>query len=176
MSNRMKLTIWIPGGVIVVLVSFFATLKVLDYRDRVPDPATLFKGVDAQTPATFEKTASIAGLKKSSTLAGVVNSARLTAAGDLEVSGWSVDQNPAGNPVSLYIFWNGRAVFRTAARGSRPDVTAALHLSPVAATNVLIKGTSANIACDARQRAMGIIVNQKNEFAIIPNLTISGCN
>ena len=72
MFNNMKLIIWIFGGVIAVLVSFFVTLKVLDDWDKVPDPTTLFKGVDAQTPATFERTASIAGLKKSRSLAGLV--------------------------------------------------------------------------------------------------------
>ena len=87
-----------------------------------------------------------------------------------------VDYNVSGNPVYLYIFWNGRVVFGSEAKGSRRDVTLAMHLSAAASANVTIKGTSANIKCDARHRAMGIVVNQKYEFTIIPNLTISGCN
>lgn len=172
----MKLIILILGGLIAVLVSFFVTLKVLDDWDRVPDPTMLFKGVDAQTPATFERTASIAGLKKSRSLAGLVESARLTPGGNLEVSGWAVDYNVAGNPVYLYIFWNGRVVFGSEAKGSRSDVTEIMRMSPAGAANVIIKGTSANVACAAGHAAMGIIVNQKYEFAIIPDLAISGCH
>ena len=176
MFNNMKLHILIPGGLIVMLVSFFVTLKILDYWDRVPDAVRLFKGVDLQSPATFEKTAINAGLKKSNSLAGIIESARLTPSGNLDVSGWSVDYNPSGNPVYLYIFWNGRAVFESKAKGPRPDVTLALRLSAAAAANVIIKGTSAKIMCDARHSAMAVIVNQKYEFTIISDLTISGCN
>lgn len=176
MFNNMKLMIWILGGFIAVLVSFFVTLKVLDDWDKVPDPTRLFKGVVAQTPATFEKTALIAGLKKSRSLAGLIESARLTPDGSLEVSGWAVDYNAAGNPVYLYIFWNGRVVFGSEAKGPRSDVTEIMRMSPAGAANVIIKGTSAKVACAAGQAAMGIIVNQHYEFAIIPDIAISGCN
>jgi hypothetical protein len=176
MFNNIKLNILISGGLIVLLVSFFVTLRVLDHWDKPPDPVTLFKGVDAHTPVTFEKSASIAGFKKSNSLVGLVDSARLTPSGDLEVSGWAVDSNASGNPVYLYIFWNGRAVFAAEANGSRPDVTLAMRLSTAAAANVIIKGTSKKIVCDTRHSAMGIVVNQNYEFTIIPNLTISGCN
>jgi hypothetical protein len=177
MSRPRKIISFITGGAIVVLISFFIMLKVFDYWDSVPNPTTLFKDVDARTADTFERTASIAHLKKSDSLNGYVDAARRLASGELEVYGWSVDRNPAGNPVFLYIFWNGRAVFGARAKGPRTDVTKVLSLSNAAAADVVVKGTSEKVPCEADSSPYGIIVNnQENEFNIIPNLSLPGCN
>ena len=79
----MKMALRIGGGLIVILVLFFVTLKVLDYWIEFLMLVPFFKGVDAQTPATFESTASIAHLKKSDFLAGVVDVARRLPAANL---------------------------------------------------------------------------------------------
>ena len=96
-----------------MLVSFFVTIKILDYWDRVPDAVRLFKGVDVQSPATFEKTAINRGVEKIELARW---NYRVCATDTKQATSMCQDGQSitilSGNPVYLYIFWNGRAVFR----------------------------------------------------------------
>jgi hypothetical protein len=160
-SLRVPLWAWIVGGLLTIS-AFFVTLWVTE-----PEPppgsgiATLSKTPVANS-AGLLAAIDAAGLTRSEFVQGNIDTMRRLDGGQVAMTGWAVQVNGAGSPVSVMAFPDAQHVFLIETKGERADVTTALRLRSDAAANVSFE---LRLSCKTGQRVMVIAATQSNAFA-----------
>ena len=158
---RAPLWAWILGGALTIS-AFFSTLWLTE-----PDlPPGSGIAMLAKTPAagSAELLSAIddAGLTRSEFVRGNIDTMRRLDGGQVAMTGWAVQVNGAGSPVTVMAFPDAQHVFTIETKGERADVTSALRLRSEAAANVSFE---LRLSCKTGQHVMVIAATQSNLFA-----------
>jgi hypothetical protein len=155
----MKAVATAAGGLAVLVVSFWLTLKVID--------GPQLGGTD------FDLAMAADGFTSSDAVIGLVDTIRRDADGRLQLEGWAFDKELA-QPVSVFVLVGTKLQQIAVTNGSRPDVTAALHQSSERTKNVTFTGVTAQPLGCGPHTIVG--VNQNKRLSIIAsNLMVPRC-
>jgi hypothetical protein len=122
----MRTLLNIVGGLAVLVLSFWATLKVID---NWPQPA----------PSEFDIAMAAEGFSMSDAIVGSVDVIQRDAMGRLQLAGWAFDKELA-QPVSVLVLVGAKFEPVAVTKGARPDVTLTLKQSAEQTKNVVFTG------------------------------------
>jgi hypothetical protein len=161
-SLAVPLWAWILGGLLTI-----STFVVTLWLTAPPPPppgsgiAMLAKSPAADSAALMAAI-DAAGLGRSEFVRGNIDGIRRLDGGQVAMTGWALQMNGAGSPLSVMAFPDAQHVFSAETKGERADVTSALRLRSEAATNV---GFELVLSCKPGQHLMVIAATQGNMFA-----------
>jgi hypothetical protein len=157
----MKTVTTVLGGLAVLVLFFWLTLKIID---DVPEP----------TQSDLNLAMAADGLAMSDAIVGAVDVIGRDSSGHLQVEGWAFDKELA-QPVSVLVLVGPKFQQIGVTKGARPDVTAALNQSPERTKNVAFKGLT-NQPVDCGPHTI-VAVNQNKHLAILASdLMVPRCN
>jgi len=141
----------VAGGLTVLVLSFWLTLKV---TDNWPQPG----GADLETAMAAD------GLTMSDAIVGSVDVVQRDPSGRLHLAGWAFDKELA-QPVSVRVLVGATLQQIAVTKGPRLDVTAALKQSPQKTENIAFAGLT-NRPVDCGPHTV-VAVNQQKHLAIL---------
>jgi len=104
------------------------------------------------------------GLQASDKLKGFIEEVTRLNNAQVKIKGWAADQLGQDDPIAILVFAEGKNVFQTQTKGTRPDVAAALKLSSAAAANVAFEGL---LSCKPGQPLVLVAVTQTDLYAAL---------
>lgn len=126
---------------------------------------------------SFERAAAAAGLARSETIKGAVDTVALAGDGRLRFAGWAVDTRQTRKPAWVFLVVPRVAVFVVQTGNARPDVADALLFPPGYMTPGFDAIFEHRIDCvAAKARPYAVAVTQDRQYAVIaPQVAIGGC-
>src|SRR5262249_32304653 len=125
--NGMRMVANVAGGLVVLVVSFWFTLKIIDSFPP-PQQSDLARAMMAK------------GYTMSNSIVGSIDLIQRDASGRLQLAGWAFDKEMA-QPVTVMVLVGAELQKIAVTNGPRPDVTVALRESAERSKNVVFEGT-----------------------------------
>ena len=162
--RRGRLITYCVGGAAIMLLSFSVTLWLTEPELPPAERIGLLLASAISDEASMNEAAQAAGLKNSPYIRGNIDAINRIDANRVGIAGWATETITVlskGAPLQLMAFSKGKNILTTETRGSRPDVTAALALSPEAAKNVSF---SATLSCEPGSRIVVVGVSVSGTY------------
>ena len=150
-ASVMRAVARVAGGLGVLALSFWLTLKVIDNWPH-------------QGPSELDVAMAADGFTLSDAVVGAVDIVQRDKSGRLQLAGWAFDKELA-QPVSVFVLIDAKFQQIAITNGPRLDVTAALKQPPEQTKNVAFTGQT-NQPVDCGPHTV-VAVNQKKHLAIL---------
>ena len=150
-ASVMRAVVSVVGGLAVLVLSFWLTLKVID---NWPQPG----------PSDFDIATAADGFVLSDAVVGSLDVIERDASGRLQVAGWAFDKEQA-QPVAVMVLIGSKFQQVAVTNGPRLDVTMSLGVSPERTRNVAFTGLT-NQPVDCGPHTI-VAVNQNKRMAIL---------
>jgi hypothetical protein len=156
----MRAVVTVAGGLAVLVVSFWFTLKIID---DYPPPAQ----------SDLDLAMAAEGFSMSNAIVGAVDTIERDRGGHLRLDGWAFDKE-LGQPLSILVLIGPKFQQIAVTNGARPDVTSALNQSAERTKNVAFKG-STNQPLDCGPHTIVAVNQNKHLWVIGPDLMVPRC-